>query len=137
MANSNYAINLFNFTVNGRQITDWGVSADPYTDEAIDPKRVLNRGMGGQAMVTSRDNPGRRVTIMLLPGSADSSFMQSLYESGANITVGGTQIGTLETIVGTNGIVVNDQPVRRAGMNPSDDGYVLEFNNWTALKGGN
>lgn len=136
MALGNFSTDLFVFTVNGRTIQDWGETATPYTDEPIDPKRTLRRAQGGRAIRLDRINPGRRVTIYLNPGSPDSAFMQGLFNSGTNITVAGTQIGTLETVAGSEGVIVNDAQMGRAGTTITDDQFVMEFNSWTALKGG-
>lgn len=123
-------------TVNGRVISDWGETATPYTDEPIDATSALRRGQGGNAVRLDRINPGRRVTIYLNPGSPDSAYMQGLYNSRANIELTWTQIGTLDAAVGAEGIIVNDATRGRAGTTISDDQYVMEFNAWTASKGG-
>lgn len=136
MALGNFSTDLFVFTVNGREITDWGEAATPYTDDPIDPKRTLRRAQGGRAIRLDRINPGRRVTIYLNPGSPDSAYMQGLYASGANIEVAGTQIGTLETVAGLEGVIVNDAQTGRGGTTITDDQFVMEFNVWTATKGG-
>lgn len=122
--------------INGRQITDFGESDPPYNDEPIDPKSVLRRGLGGNAVRLNRKNPGRRVTVNLNPGSPDSAFMQGLFESQANITLSFSQIGTFDTAIGTEGVMVNDGARGRAGQTITDDQYIIEFNSWTAGKGG-
>ncbi|MGL4681114.1 MAG: hypothetical protein ACRCWC_17240, partial [Plesiomonas shigelloides] len=91
---------------------------------------------GGRAIRLDRINPGRRVTIYLNPGSPDSAYMQGLYASGANIEVAGTQIGTLETVAGLEGVIVNDAQTGRGGTTITDDQFIMEFNVWTATKGG-
>lgn len=135
MSLGNYATDLFAFNVNGREINDWGENATPYNDEPIDPRSVLRRGQGGNATLLSRINPGRRVTINLNPGSADSAYMKALMNSGAVISCGYTQVGTLEGAVGTEGTIVNDGPTGRAGTTITDDVYIIEFNVWSATKG--
>lgn len=136
MAVNNYSTNLFVYTVNGRVIDDWGETAQPYTEEPIDPRTTLRRGQGGNATRLDRLNPGRRNTLALRPGSPDSAYVQGLFLSGAVITVSKQQIGTLETGVGTEGLIVNDGPVGRAGTTITDDVYIIEFNSWNGLKGG-
>lgn len=136
MAVNNYSTNLFVYTMNGRVINDWGETAQPYTEEAIDPRTTLRRGQGGNATRLDRLNPGRRNTLALRPGSPDSAYVQGLFLSGAVITVSKQQIGTLETGVGTEGLIVNDGPVGRAGTTITDDVYIIEFNSWNGLKGG-
>lgn len=134
---------LYNFsnantvvTVNGRALSDWGDSAAPYADEPIDPVSTLRRGQGRNAVRLDRQSPGRRVTINLNPGSADSAYMQGLMNSGANIELTYTQIGTLDAAVGAEGVIVNDGRRERAGANTtSDDQFILEFNAWTATRG--
>lgn len=120
-------------TVNGRQITDWGETATPYTDEPIDPRSTLRRGQGGNAVRLDRINPGRRVNLHLNPGSADSAYLQGLFNSNANITLTFTQIGTLENAVGSEGVIVNDGQRGRSGTTITDRQYIIEFNAWTGL----
>ena len=134
---ANYSTDGFVFSVNGREITDWGDNATPCNDEPIDPKSVLRRGRGGRAIRLDRLNPGRRVTLQLNPGSPDSAYMQGLFNSNANITVTKTQIGTLEAAVGNEGIITNDGPVGRGAETITDDVFIMEFNVWSGLKGGN
>lgn len=123
--------------VNGRLISDWGEADPAYSDEAIDPKRRLVRGLGGNATILERSNPGRRVTLNLRPGSADSAFLQGLYLSGAVITLTRTQIGAIDGAIGTEGVMVQEQTVTRAGgQSISDDVFVVEFNTWASMRGG-
>lgn len=122
-------------TVNGRQLTDWGETATPYTDEPIDPASALRRGQGGNAVRLDRINPGRRVNVFLNPGSPDSAYMQGLLNSRANITLSYVQIGTLETAIGTEGVMTNDATRGRAGMTITDDQFIIEFNSWSATRG--
>lgn len=136
MALNNYSTDLTVVTVNTRQLTDWGETATPITDEPIDPGTAIRRGLGGNASRLDRVNPGRRVTLYLNPGGADSAFMQGLFNSKANITYSFTQIGTLETAVGTEGAIVNDASRGRGGTTISDDQFIMEFNAWTGLRGG-
>lgn len=122
-------------TVNGRVIQDWGENATPYTDEPIDAVSQLRRGQGGNAVRLDRKNPGRRVTLYLNPGSPDSAYMQGLMNSGANIELTFTQIGTLDAAVGAEGAIVNDGARGRAGSTITDDQFIMEFNAWTPMRG--
>ncbi len=135
MSLGNFSTDLFVFTVNGRQIQDWGETATPYTDAPIDAKSQLRRGQGGNAVRLDRINPGREVNIYLNPGSADSAFMQGLFNSNANITVALTQIGTLETALGSEGVIVNDGQRGRGGSTITDDQFTMQFNIWEATRG--
>lgn len=134
MSLQNFSTDGFVVTVQGRQITDWGDTATPYTDDPIDPKSVLRRGQGGNAVRLDRINPGRSVSLYLNPGSPDATFLQGLYNSKANITLTRTQIGTLETAVGSEGAIVNDGQVGRGGSTITDNQFMFEFNSWNAGK---
>ncbi len=136
MSLNNFSTDLAVVTVNARQITDWGETATPYTDAPIDPNAALRRGQGGNAIRLDRINPGREVNLYLNPGSPDSAYLQGLLSSKANITLTFTQIGTLDGAIGAEGVIVNDGQRGRAGMTISDDQYTIQFNSWTATKGG-
>lgn len=135
MSLSNFSTDLFVVTVNGRQLKDYGEAATPVTDAPIDAKRQLRRGQGGSAVRLDRINPGREVSIYLNPGSSDSAYMQGLYNSGANITYTYIQIGTLETALGSEGVIVNDGQRGRGGSTITDDQFILHFNIWEATRG--
>lgn len=136
MAINNFSTDLFVVTVNGRVISDWGDAATPFTDAPIDAKRQLRRGQGGNAVRLDRKNPGRAVSLYMNPGSADSAYLHALFNSGANITLSKTQIGTLEAAIGTEGVMINDASMGRGGSTISDDQYDFEFNVWSSGKGG-
>jgi len=136
MSINNFSTDLFVVTVNGRVISDWGETATPYTDAPIDQKRQLRRGLGGNAVRLDRINPGRAVSLYLNPGSADSAYLQGLFNAGANITLTKTQIGTLEAAIGTEGLMINDASIGRGGSSITDDQYDFQFNVWNGTKGG-
>lgn len=139
MALGNYTVPNLVVTINGRRITNWGHSATPFTHAPIDPKRNLVRGMGGDAIVTGRTNPGREATLDILPGSPDAKWLNSLDAMGViNIILNYSQIGTGESAIGTEGVIVNDGPVTRGGVDTSvsDDKFILQFNKWVGSKGG-
>lgn len=136
MAVNNLSTDLFVVTVNGRIISDWGETDPPYTDDPIDQKSTLRRGQGGNAVRLDRINAGRTVTLNINPASPDSAFLQGLFNSYADITFSYQVIGTLEGSVGTGGVMINDGQVGRGGQTITDDQYIIEFNTWTALKGG-
>ena len=124
-------------TVNGRQITDWGNSDSPISEAQIDQKRTLVRGLGGNATVLERKNPGKRVTLSVRAGSPDSAFLQGLFLGGTAVTYTRTQISSIETAVGTEGVVVTIGDNNRGGAESvSDDSYTIEFNAWDETAGG-
>ena len=122
-------------TINGRSIDDWGQQDPPYQDEPIDPKHTLIRAQGGNAVALKRKNPGRRVTMYLIPGSADSAYMKSLMDSSAVITLSRNQVGATNAAIGTEGMIVNDDAITRNGATSiSDDVYIMEFNDWSDIR---
>lgn len=135
MSLSNFSNDLTVVTINGRQIQDWGDTATPYTDAPIDARSQLRRGQGGNAVRLDRQNPGREVNVYLNPGSSDSAYVQGLLNSNANITLTFTQIGTLETALGSEGVIVNDGQRGRAGSTITDDQFTMQFNIWEATRG--
>lgn len=135
MSLNNFSNDLTVVTINGRQIQDWGETATPYTDAPIDPRSQLRRGQGGNAVRLDRQNPGREVNVYLNPGSSDSAYVQGLLNSNANITLTYTQIGTLETALGSEGVIVNDGQRGRAGSTITDDQFTIQFNIWEATRG--
>jgi len=136
MSQTSFSNDLTVVTVNGRRLTAWGQAASPYTDDPIDQKSTLVRGMGSASMRLDRSNPGRRVTLYLMPGTPDHTYMQSLFTSNANITLTYQQIGTSEVATGTEGVITNDGQNARAGTTVSDGQYIIEFNGWTQSQGG-
>ena len=135
MSLSNFSNDLTVVTINGRQIQDWGETATPYTDAPIDARSQLRRGQGSNAVRLDRQNPGREVNVYLNPGSSDSAYVQGLMNSNANITLTFTQIGTLETALGSEGVIVNDGQRGRAGSTITDDQFTMHFNIWEATRG--
>ena len=135
MSLSNFSNDLTVVTINGRQIQDWGETATPYTDAPIDARSQLRRGQGSNAVRLDRQNPGREVNVYLNPGSSDSAYVQGLMNSNANITLTFTQIGTLETALGSEGVIVNDGQRGRAGSTITDDQFTMQFNIWEATRG--
>lgn len=135
MSLNNFSTDLCVVTINGRQIQDWGETATPYTDAPIDARSQLRRAQGGNAVRLDRINPGREVNVYLNPGSPDSAFVQGLLNSNANITLTFTQIGTLETALGSEGVLVNDGQRGRAGSTITDDQFTMQFNIWEATRG--
>ena len=122
-------------TVNTREITDWGETAMPYTDDPIDPTAALRRGQGGNAVRLNRINPGRTVNLYLNPGSPDSGYINGLMNSNATITLTETVIGSGEVAAGSEGVIVKDGSKGRAGSTITDDQYIIEFNIWDSTKG--
>lgn len=129
MAVENFSPSNTDFRINGRELTSWGTSSPPLNIEPIDPEGNLIRGEGGKAVRLYRDNFGVRVTVNLLPGSPDSAYLQGLKNGRALLSFSHTVIGTLEAVVGSEGIFVNKGALGRASSTTvSDDQFIMEFN---------
>lgn len=135
MADSNYSTDNMVVNINGRPYTQWGQGV-PVSDTEIDPDGTLIRGLGGRIIRFDRTNPGRQVTINLAPGSPDSAEMQKLRNQRANINFGQTQVSTLESKLGTKGMIVSKGQSDRGDENFSDDTYVMVFGVWVETAGG-
>lgn len=136
MALANFSTERTVVTVNGVPITDWGETDPPYSESPLNPAGSLRQGLGGGGLRLDRINPGRTVTLNVNPGSANSAYLQGLFNSKANISLSKTIVGSLETAIGTEGMITNDGTVGRGGSTVTDDVYIFEFNLWTAAKGG-
>jgi hypothetical protein len=134
---NNFSPSNTDFRINGRELTNWGTASPPLTIEYIDAQGTLIRGEGSGALALYRDNPGVRITVNMLPGSPDSSYLKGLKTSRANLTASHTVIGTLEALVAAEGIFVNEGAMGRAGTTTvTDDVYIMEFNTEDSSKGG-
>ena len=136
MAINNYSTELHIVNINGRDINDWGETDPPYTEDEIDPRSVLRRGQGGNAVRLDRINPGRSVTLNLQPGSPDSAYMMGLLNTRANITLGRKQVGTLEGAIASEGVITSKGQTGRGGQTITDDTYTIEFNLFSETTGG-
>lgn len=135
MAINNFAVTNVVVTVNGREITQWGQADPPVNESPIDPGSTLMRGLGGDAVRLDRINPGRSVQLNLIPGGSDAAYMQSLWNSKANIIYTRQVIGTLENVLGDQGVIVNDGPTGRGGATSITDAqFTMEFNSWIEQK---
>ena len=132
----NFTPDAFSLTINGRTITDFGEADQPFTHSPMNNKFAIKKGRGGNGCRTGMINPGEQATLNLLPGSPDSAYVNGLLRSGAVITLTATQIGTLETAIGTEGTITTRGEKGRGGENISDDIYMFEFNVWDELAGG-
>lgn len=136
MSLNNFSTDLAIVTVNGRIITDFGETDPPFKHRPINQKTTMRQGLGGNATRLDRINPGREFELNLNPGGPDSAYIQGLMNSGANITISFTQVGTLEAIIGSEGMIINDGEVGRGGSTITDDQYLIQCNAFTQTKGG-
>ena len=127
MSLGNYSTDQMVVTLNARILTQWARQDPPYADRPIDPQATLLRGLGGSALRFNRTLPGRAVDLYLMPGGTDAAYVQGLMNSNAVITLSFLIVSTLESAIGTNGIIVNDGERGRGGASISDDKFMFEF----------
>lgn len=123
----NFSIGNSLLELNGGEINDWGQTDPAVTFEYIDPAAVLRKGLGGKGLRIDSVAQGVRVTLNLNPGGTDSATVNGYLNSKEDMTLSHTALGTLETLVLTEGAVVNRGTIGRYGNNISDDQYILEF----------
>ncbi len=114
--------------INGRKISEFGESETPVRFASVNPKRQFKRGQGGTVLKLTRINPGRTLTVAVMPGSKDSAYLSGLWQSGDDIEAQWVVMGTDEKIVISEGIATDLDEISRGGMNPSDDVYTYDFN---------
>lgn len=123
-----FSPNNTDFRINGREISSWGQASPPLLIEPIDSMGTLIRGQAKGSVRLDNDNHGWRVTVNLLPGSADSAYLSGLRIAKADLTFSHTVIGTLEAAAGSEGMIVNIGQIGRAGSSAvSDDQFIMEF----------
>ncbi len=136
MANALYDIAGYVVTFDGRTLTAFGETGITYSE--ITPKRSLIMGTGGSHVTTQRASSGKRVTINLMAGSADAAYMHAKYNAtqGGGHTFTAQQIGTLETAIGSGGVLISVGDRTRASMTITEDSFVIEFPIWNETSGG-
>lgn len=114
--------------INGREITDWGVTDPPFNVEYIDALSNVVRGQGGNAYSADRQNPGIRVTLNIIPGSPDGLYLAGLANSRAEISGTYTSISAGELAVFAEGKFVSSRALGRMGQTANDSTFVAECN---------
>lgn len=134
---NNFSPSNTDFRINGREISTWGQASPPLLIEPIDAMGTLIRGQAKGSVRLDNDNHGWRVTVNVLPGSADSAYLTGLRIGKANLNFSHTVIGTLEAAAGAEGMFVNIGQLGRAGNSAvSDDQFIMEFTAADLSQGG-
>ena len=114
--------------INGREITDWGVTDPPFNVEYIDALSSVVRGHGGNAYSSDRINPGIRVTLNIIPGSPDAVYLAALANTRTEISGTYTSLSAGELALWAEGKFVNSRALGRMGANANDSTFVAECN---------
>lgn len=128
MALKRYGADGANLTVFGIPIEEFGDTDPAITIEDIDPRSTLKRGIGGTSLRLDSKTRPKRLTINLMPGSAEVRQILAAEKSGVDATFTFSQTGTQEKVVGFDGVLVTRGSMGRAGKsNVSDEQFIFEF----------
>lgn len=128
MALANYGAENANLTIFGIPIDEFGDTDAPITIEDIEQRSTLKRGIGGTSLRMDNTTSPKRLTVNLMPGSAQVSQLLAAASSGVDATFSFRQSGTGEFVAGFDGILTNRGQMGRAGKTTvSDEQLTFEF----------
>lgn len=121
-------------TINGISISEYGESDPSITVEDVKPRTNLKYGLGGGATALDAVNTPKRLTVNLMPGSAQARSLVALMKAKTTIQATWTQLGSLEAEALIDGRIVNRGARGRISEQPSalsDEQFVIEFRDST------
>lgn len=128
MALTNYGAAGASLIVFGIPLEEYGDTDPPITIEDIEQRSTLKRGIGGTSLRMDNQTNPKRLTVNLLPGSAEARQLIAAAKSGADATFVFRQQGSGEVISGFDGVLINRGQVGRAGKTQvSDEQFIFEF----------
>ncbi len=128
MAMHRYGADGANLTIYGIPIDDYGDSDPAITIEDIEARSTLKRGIGRTSVRLDNQTRPKRLTINLMPGSEQVRQILAAEKSGIDATFSFRQSGTLETVIGFDGVMVTRGSMGRAGKTSvSDEMIIMEF----------
>lgn len=116
--------------LNGIEITEFGQTTSPITIEDVNPRTQMTYGLGGGALSMKPVTRRKRLTVNLLPGSAQSRSLVAMEKADVTIQGSWAQLGQIEAEVLVDGKIVSRGPRGRAGESTgsvTDDQFVIEF----------
>lgn len=123
-----YGADGSNLVVCGLPIDDFGDTDPAITIEDIEQRSTLKRGIGRTSVRLDSQTRPKRLTINLMPGSEQVRQLLAIEKSGVDATFSFRQTGTLETIIGFDGVLTNVGTIGRAGKTSvSDSALTYEF----------
>lgn len=127
MAMHRYGADGANLTVFGIPISQYGDTDPAVTIEDIEQRSTLKRGIGGTSVRMDNQTRPKRLTINLMPGCEEVRQILAAEKSGIDATFSFRQSGTLETVIGFDGVMVTRGSMGRAGKTSvSDEQIVIE-----------
>ncbi len=128
MAMNRYGAAGANLVIFGIPIDDFGDTDPAITIEDIEQRSTLKRGLGGTSLRMDNATSPKRLTVNLMPGSAQVRQIIAAEKSGVDATFAFIQSGTAEAWNGFDGVLINRNQQGRAGKTTvSDESFVFEF----------
>lgn len=128
MAMFRYGADGSNLTVFGIPISQYGDTDPAITIEDIEQRSTLKRGIGGTSVRLDNQTRPKRLTINLMPGSDEVRQILAAEKSGVDATFSFRQAGTVEMVLGFDGVLVTRGSMGRAGKTSvSDCSFIFEF----------
>ena len=134
MAIRNYSSADGLLVINLINITEWGETDPALSIEDINPRTSMKYGLGGGAAALNPVAIRKRLTVNLLPGSAQARTLIALMKSKATIQAGWTQLGSVEAEALIDGRILSRGPRNRITEQAgslSDEQFVIEFRDST------
>ena len=123
-----YGADGANLTLCGLPIDDFGDTDPAITIEDIEQRSTLKRGIGRSSVRLDNQTRPKRLTVNLMPGSEQVRQLLAIEKTGADASFSFRQSGTLETIIGFDGVLTNVGTVGRAGKSSvTDHFFTYEF----------
>lgn len=128
MAMHRFGADGANLVVFGIPIDDFGDSDPAVTIEDIEQRSTLKRGIGRTSVRLDNQTRPKRLTFNLMPGSDQVRQILAAEKSGIDASFSFRQAGTVESVLGFDGVLVTRGSMGRAGKTSvSDEQFVLEF----------
>lgn len=128
MAMNKYGAAGANLIIFGIPVDEFGDTDPAITIEDVEDRSTLKRGLGGTSLRMDNVTNPKRLTVNLMPGSAQVRQILAAARSGADATFVFSQSGTGEKHAGFDGIFVSRGSVGRAGKTSvSDESLTFEF----------
>lgn len=128
MAMHRYGADGANLTIFGIPIDDFGDTDPAITIDDIEQRSTLKRGIGRTSVRLDNLTRPKRLTVNLMPGSEQVRQILAAEKSGVDATFSFRQSGTLETVIGFDGVMVTRGTMGRAGKTSvSDESLQFEF----------
>lgn len=128
MAMFKYGAAGANLVLGGIPIDDFGDTDPAITIEDIEQRSTLKRGLGGTSLRMDNQTRPKRLTVNLMPGSAQVRQLLALEKTGVDFSATFTQSGTGETWAMFDGVLTNRNSQGRAGKTTvTDEQIVVDF----------